>query len=265
MNRVDGKVAIVTGAARGIGAQTAKLLAEAGAAAVVVTDLREELGQGVAETIAQAGAKSLFLRQDTTSEADWERVVGETVKRFGGLNILVNNAGIYSYAKLEEMTVEQYDALSNVNLKGVFLGTKHAIRAMKAIPKGAESGAIVNLSSVAGLVGSPLSAVYSMTKGGVRLLTKSTALEVAQLGYNIRCNSIHPGVIDTDMAGLVVQRWESAGVGANEVRGFLTNLHPLGRLGQPIDIARGILFLASSDSSFMTGSELVVDGGWTAK
>jgi NAD(P)-dependent dehydrogenase (short-subunit alcohol dehydrogenase family) len=151
------------------------------------------------------------------------------------------------------------------NLKGVFLGTKHAIRVMKHRPKSADSAAIVNLSSVAGLVGSPLSAIYSMTKGGVRLLTKSTALEVTQLGYNIRCNSIHPGVIDTDMAGQVVERWQSAGMAANEIRGFLTNLHPLGRLGQPIDIARGILFLASNDSAFMTGTELVVDGGWTAR
>jgi NAD(P)-dependent dehydrogenase (short-subunit alcohol dehydrogenase family) len=264
MNRVDGKVAIVSGAARGIGAETAALLAKAGAK-VVITDTRAELGEATADRIARDGGQAMFLRHDVTSESDWERVTSETTRRFGALNILVNNAGIYSYAKLEEMDVGQYDTLCNVNLKGVFLGTKHAIRAMKATPKTADSASIVNLSSVAGLVGSPLSAIYSMTKGGVRLLTKSTALEVAQLGYHIRCNSIHPGVIDTDMAGLVVQRWEAAGMGSNEIRGFLTNLHPVGRLGQPIDIARGILFLASNDSAFMTGTELVVDGGWTAR
>jgi NAD(P)-dependent dehydrogenase (short-subunit alcohol dehydrogenase family) len=264
MNRVDGKVALVSGAARGIGAETAALLAKAGAK-VVLTDLMEEAGQATAEKIHQAGAETLFLRHDVTREADWERVVKAAVDRFGGLDILVNNAGVYRYAKLEEMSVEDYDLLCNANLKGVFLGTKHAIRVMKHRPKSADSAAIVNLSSVAGLVGSPLSAIYSMTKGGVRLLTKSTALEVTQLGYNIRCNSIHPGVIDTDMAGQVVERWQSAGMAANEIRGFLTNLHPLGRLGQPIDIARGILFLASNDSAFMTGTELVVDGGWTAR
>ena len=263
MNRCDGRVAIVTGAGRGIGAQTAKLLAEAGAK-LVVTDLLEELGEGTAAAIEKAGGEALYQRHDVTSEADWARVVGATVARFGRLDILVNNAGVYRHAKIEEMALADFDFLCAANLKGVFLGTKHAIKAMKAIPKGAVAGSIVNLSSVAGLIGSPLSAVYSMTKGGVRLFTKSTALEVAQLGYNIRCNSIHPGVIDTDMAGQVVERWQSAGMAANEIRGFLTNLHPLGRLGEPLDIARGILFLASDDSSFMTGAELVVDGGITA-
>jgi 3(or 17)beta-hydroxysteroid dehydrogenase len=264
MNRVDGKVAMVTGAARGIGAETARLLAAAGAR-VVITDLLEARGQATAGEIAKAGGEALFLTHDVTREAEWERVMQATVARFGTLNILVNNAGIYLYAKLEEMPVDDFDRLCAVNLKGVFLGTKHAIRVMKATPREGDAASIVNLSSVAGLIGSPLSGVYSLTKGGVRLFTKSTALEVAQLGYNIRCNSIHPGVIETDMADQVTERWKSAGKAPDEIHGFLTGLHPLGRMGQPSDIARGILFLASNDSAFMTGSELVVDGGWTAR
>jgi len=264
MNRVDGKVALVTGAARGIGAETAKLLAEAGAA-VVLTDVLAERGEATANEIAQAGGRALFLHHDVTREAEWARVIQTAVERFGGLHILVNNAGIYRYGKLEEMPVEVFDAVCEVNLKGVFLGTKHAIRVMKATPKTADAASIVNLSSVAGLIGSPLTGVYSLTKGGVRLFTKSTALEVAHLGYNIRCNSVHPGVIETDMATQVVDRWQRAGMAPDQVQAFMTGLHPLGRIGQPLDIARGILFLASNDSAFMTGSELVIDGGWTAR
>ena len=264
MNRVDGKVALVTGAGRGIGAGIARRLAEAGAR-VAVSDLIEENGHRTVEDIAAAGGEAHFIAQDVTDEAGWETVLAEVGSRFGAPNILVNNAGIYSYAKLEEMPVEDYRRLMDVNVMGVFLGIKHAIRAMKDTPPGSDAASIVNISSVAGLVGSPLSAIYSASKGAVRLLTKSAALEVAQLGYNIRVNSVHPGLIDTDMAGQVLDRWISTGMSDNAARQFVTDLHPIKRLGGPTDIAAGVLFLASPDSAFMTGAELVIDGGWTAR
>ena len=264
MNRVDGKVALVTGAGRGIGAGIARRLAEAGAR-VAVSDLIEDNGHRIVEEIASAGGEAHFIAQDVTDEAGWESALAEVGSRFGAPNILVNNAGIYSYAKLEEMSVEDYRRLMDVNVMGVFLGIKHAIRAMKDTPAGADAASIVNISSVAGLVGSPLSAIYSASKGAVRLLTKSAALEVAQLGYNIRVNSVHPGLIDTDMAGQVLDRWISTGMSDNAARQFVTDLHPIKRLGGPTDIAAGVLFLASPDSAFMTGAELVIDGGWTAR
>ena len=264
MNRVDGKVALVTGAGRGIGAETARRLAAAGAS-VAVSDLIEDNGRRTVEEIAAAGGNAHFIAQDVTDESAWEGTVAEVESRFGMLNILVNNAGIYSYAKLEEMSVEDYRRLMDVNVMGVFLGIKHAIRTMKDTPAGADAASIVNISSVAGLVGSPLSAIYSASKGAVRLLTKSAALEVAQLGYNIRVNSVHPGLIDTDMAVQVMDRWMSTGMSDNAVRQFVTDQHPIKRLGGPTDIAAGVLFLASPDSAFMTGAELVIDGGWTAR
>ena len=224
MNRVDGKVALVTGAGRGIGAGIARRLAEAGAR-VAVSDLIEENGHRTVEDIAAAGGEAHFIAQDVTDEAGWETVLAEVGSRFGAPNILVNNAGIYSYAKLEEMPVEDYRLLMDVNVMGVFLGIKHAIRAMKDTPTGSDAASIVNISSVAGLVGSPLSAIYSASKGAVRLLTKSAALEVAQLGYNIRVNSVHPGLIDTDMAGQVLDRWISTGMSDNAARQFVTDLH----------------------------------------
>ena len=264
MNRVDGKIALVTGAGRGIGAETARRLAAAGAS-VAVSDLIGDNGRRTVEEIAAGGGSAYFIAHDVTDEAAWEETVAKVEERFGGLHILVNNAGVYSYAKLEEMEVEDYRRLMDVNVMGVFLGIKHAIRAMKATPAGEDAASIVNLSSVAGLVGSPLSAIYSASKGAVRLLTKSAALEVAQLGYNIRVNSVHPGLIDTDMAGQVLDRWQSTGMSDNAARQFVTDQHPIKRLGEPADIAAGILFLASPDSAFMTGAELVIDGGWTAR
>ena len=264
MNRVDGKVALVTGAGRGIGAGIARRLAEAGAK-VVVSDLIEENGHRTVEEIGAAGGDAHFVAQDVTDEAGWESAVAEAEGRFGALNILVNNAGVYSYAKLEEMSVEDYRRLMDVNVMGVFLGIKYAFRSMKDTLAGADAASIVNISSVAGLVGSPLSAIYSASKGAVRLLTKSAALEAAQLGYNIRVNSVHPGLIETDMADQVLDRWISTGMSDNAARQFVMDQHPIKRLGGPVDIAAGVLFLASPDSAFMTGAELVIDGGWTAR
>jgi len=258
MNRVDGKVALVTGGARGIGGETARQLVQAGAK-VAITDMLTAEGQAMAEEL---GGGAIFLEHDVTDEAAWISVVGETVRQFGGLDILVNNAGVWERSVIEEMPVEQFDRICAVNLKGVFLGTKHGINAMKTRPTEADSASIINLSSTAGLVGSATSAVYSMTKGGVRLFTKSTAIEVRARGYNIRCNSVHPGATESAMQDDILA---TSNMTAAEIETHKATRTPLGRFGQPLDIAQAILFLASNDSAFMTGSEVVVDGGYTAR
>jgi NAD(P)-dependent dehydrogenase (short-subunit alcohol dehydrogenase family) len=261
MNKVDGKVAVVSGGARGIGGATATLLADAGAT-VVITDRLEDDGQALAEEINGSGGTAVFLPHDVTLERDWARVMAETVQRFGGLDIMVNNAGVWSRGVIEETSVEDFDRLCAVNLKGVFLGTKHAIGAMKNRPADADSASIVNLSSTAGLVGSATSAIYSMTKGGVRLFTKSTAIEVRARGYNIRCNSVHPGATESPMQDDILA---TSNMSPDEIKAYMETRNLLGRFGKPIDIAKAILFLASNDSAFMTGSEVVVDGGYTAR
>jgi NAD(P)-dependent dehydrogenase (short-subunit alcohol dehydrogenase family) len=267
MGRLNGKTAIVSGAARGIGARTAMALAAEGAN-VVVTDRLADVGEATVKEIADAGGSAAFMSHDVTSEEEWARVVDDTVARFGGLQVLVNNAGVFLERTIEEMTVEEWRRLSAVNLEGVFLGTKHGVRAMKACcPPGGPSGSIVNLSSIAGMVGSPWSSAYSMSKGGVRLFTKSAALEFAQLGYNVRVNSVHPGIINTDMMHEVAHKWQTI----NKKNDFdaawtaLSKRQPIGRMGVPDEIARGIVFLASDESSLMNGAELVLDGGITAE
>ena len=264
MNRVDGKVAIVTGGAGGIGSQTGRQLAQAGAT-VVLTDTRADDGARIAAEIVAAGGKARFVTHDVTKEADWARVVAETCAQHGRLDVLVNNAGIYRFGRIEDADEATLDILLAVNLKGVVFGTKHAFLAMKHRPAGADSAAIINLSSIAGLIGSPTSAIYGLTKGGVRLYTKASALEAAHLGYNIRVNSVHPGIVDTDMANEVAHGMQRRGVDEANVRATMAAGHPLGRMAKASDIANGIVFLASNDSSFMTGSELVIDGGWTAR
>ncbi|MGE0718005.1 MAG: glucose 1-dehydrogenase [Alphaproteobacteria bacterium] len=258
---LDGKVALVTGAARGIGAAAAHRLAAAGAW-VVVTDVLEKEGRATAAAIGEEGGTAMFLAHDVTREADWERVIAETVAEYGGLHVVVNNAGIFRHGRLEDLDLAQWHQVAAVNLDGVLLGTKHAIRAMKA-----GGGSIVNLSSMAAIVGSAFSSGYSMSKGGVRSFTKAAAVECAELGYAIRVNSVHPGVIDTDMATQVVEKFttHSGANDAAQVRERIRVAHPAGRLGTADDVARAIVFLASDDSAFMTGAELVVDGGFTAR
>ena len=264
MNRIDNKIALVTGAAGGIGSATCRLLAQAGAT-VIATDLRKADGRRLAEEIADAGGKARFIVHDVTKDSSWRDVIATTRRRHGRLDILVNNAGVFRHGRLEDADAATVKLLFDVNLKGVVLGTQHAFRAMKKRPKDADSASVVNLSSIAGLIGTPNSALYGLTKGGVRLFTKASALEAAQLGYNIRCNSVHPAIVDTDMARGVADGMRTRGVPEDQIEAALVAGHPLGRMAQPIDIARGILFLASNDSSFMTGSELVIDGGWTAR
>jgi 3(or 17)beta-hydroxysteroid dehydrogenase len=264
MNRLDGKVALISGAARGIGAETAKLMVEAGAK-VAIGDVLDERGR---ETARALGADALYLRLDVTREDDWNAAIAATVTKWGGLDILVNNAGMFLGKGLEEASLDEWHRLVSINLTGVFLGTKLAIPALRERAATSEHGsAIVNLASVAGLVGSQLDPLYSLTKGGVTLFTKSSALEFARKGYRIRVNSIHPGVIQTDM-GEQTFAARARSHGSNDVeaaRRVALATHPIGRLGVPNDIAKGIVFLASDDAGFMTGAGLVVDGGLTAQ
>ncbi len=257
MNRLDGKVAFLSGAARGIGGATAKLMASAGAK-VAIGDVLDERGR---QTAKEIGDSAIYLHLDVTSEASWAEAMDATVKKFGKLDVLVNNAGIFNGKGVEEASLDDWHKLVAVNLTGVVLGTRAALPHLKKT-----KGNIVNLASVAGLVGSQLDPLYSLTKGGVTLFTKSTALEFGRKGYGIRVNSIHPGVIDTDMGQKTfVMRAQALGTNDTEqARQTTLGLHPIGRLGVADDIAKGIVFLASDDSSFMTGAGLVVDGGWTA-
>ena len=243
--RLENKVALISGGARGMGAAEAKLFAAEGAK-VVIGDLLEEEGCRTEAEIAASGGHCQFVRLDVTKEADWERAVAAAVSSYGKLDILVNNAGISMHPTVENTSEAQWDLVMDINAKGVFLGTKAAIPAMRQVG----GGSIVNISSVAGLVGGITSAAYAASKAAVRLLTKSTAVQYAADG--IRANSVHPGPIETPMT-------------IPSDRSFATRPGTLGRIGQPEDVAYGVLFLASDESSFMTGSELVIDRGMTAQ
>jgi len=248
--RLQGKVALISGGARGMGAEEAKLFVREGAK-VVIGDLLEEEGRRTEAEINETGGECIFVRLDVTDETQWGNAVSEAVARFGRLDILVNNAGIARIANVEDTSESEWDLVMGINAKGVFLGTKAAIPALRK----AGGGSIVNISSIAGLVGGRSSA-YAASKGAVRLLTKSTAIQYAAEG--IRANSVHPGVIESPMTLPIMLNTE-------EGREQAAARHPLGRIGQPEDIAYGVLFLASDESSFMTGSELVIDGGLTAQ
>ena len=267
MNRLDGKVALISGAARGIGAETARLMIEAGAK-VAIGDVLDERGQATVRALDQTGAAAIYTHLDVTREEDWNGALAAAVGRFGGLDILVNNAGVFLGMSIEEATLADWQRLCGVNLTGVFLGTKLALPALRESAQRSPHGsAIVNLSSVAGLVGSTGDPLYSMTKGGVTLFTKSSALEFARKGYRIRVNSIHPGTTETEMGDQVLTM-RARNLGTNDIeearRQALARL-PIGRMGTVTDIAKGIVFLASDDAGFMTGSGLVVDGGITAQ
>ena len=258
MGRVEGKVAIVTGGASGIGAGCAKLLAAEGAA-VVVTDIDQDLGEQVIASIRDKSGTATFLPHDVTDEAAWIQVIEQTMSQYGALNILVNNAGIGIGGSIVDMTLADWQRQQAVNLDGVFLGVKHAIPAMRA----SAAGSIVNISSVAGLKGSPNLAAYCATKGGVRLFTKGVALECAQSGWPIRVNSVHPGVIDTPIWTKVNPQMLDEGENAVDIDALALAV-PMGKPGYPRDIANGVLFLASDDASYITGTELVIDGGISA-
>ena len=247
--RLEGKVALISGGARGMGAAEARLFASEGAK-VVLGDVLESEGQQVEAEIAEAGGEAVFVHLDVTSEDDWQQAVDTAIERYGGLHILVNNAGIWNGGNVETQTIDGWDRIMDINAKGVFLGTRAAIPAMRE----SGSGSIVNISSVAGIIGSIGATAYNASKGAVRLLTKSTAVQYAAEG--IRCNSVHPGPIETQMIREVYPD--------KETRNSRVSAIPMGRMGEMDDVAKGVLFLASDEASYMTGSELVIDGGATA-
>ena len=250
--RLEGKVAIVSGGASGIGEATSRLFAAEGAS-VVIADINDELGAALESDIRDGGGEVAYLKLDVRDEEQWRAVVAETVTRFGKLDIVVNNAGISAPGRppTEEQTVEGWDAVMAVNAKGVFLGTKHAIPEMRK----AGGGSIVNISSIYGNVGSKGGTAYHASKGACRTFSKAAAIQYA--GEQIRVNSVHPGFVDTPMTAELHSL-----PSVHEERVAKT---PLGRMGLPEDIAYGILYLASDESRFVTGSELVIDGGMTAQ
>jgi 3(or 17)beta-hydroxysteroid dehydrogenase len=252
MGRVDGKVVMVTGAASGLGRAQATLLAREGAS-VVATDVNEAGGAALAEEL---GAPACFLRHDVRDEASWQRAMAETLRRFGRLDALVNNAGIVVLATIEDTTLEQWRAVNAVNADGVFLGCKHAIPALRA----SGGGSIVNLSSAAALVGTPAFAAYAASKGAVRSLSKTVAVHCALRGDAIRCNSIHPGGIDTPM----LQSLGALAAKAAPLALELAAKQITGRVGKPEDVAELVLYLVSDASSLVTGAEIAIDAGMTA-
>jgi cyclopentanol dehydrogenase len=255
--RLAGKVALISGAASGVqgelmgfGGAAARLFSQEGAK-VVLTDINDELGRKTAAGIAEAGGEALYLHLDVTNEEGWIKVIAETVSRFGRLDVLVNNAGSTARHTVEDTTVEAWDGQMDVHAKGVFLGTKHAIPEMRKVG----GGSIINISSIYGLVGSETSTAYHAAKGASRLFTKSAAIQYAK--ENIRVNSVHPGYALTPMTQ---QGYQNADY-FESIRSRI----PMGRVGTALDIANGMLYLASDESSFVTGSELVIDGGTTAQ
>lgn len=250
MGRLDGKVAIISGGARGQGAAETALFVQEGAK-VVFGDILDEEGRKLEAQIRELGGEVTYLHLDATSEDDWQRAVELAETKYGRLDILVNNAGISRTHDLEDISTQDWDEIMDVNAKGVFLGTKYAIPAMRRASK----GSIINISSIAGIVGRRLaSPAYSASKGAVRVFTKAIAVQYAK--DNIRCNSIHPGPIDTPML-----RRQDAPVDPEKRAAEI----PLGRLGTSDDVAYGVVYLASDESSFVTGAELVIDGGITAE
>ena len=250
--RVEDKVAIVTGGASGIGRGCAEALAREGAR-VVISDVQEELGREAAKAI---GGDAAFVHHDVTSEDSWRSLIAATLDRFGRLDVLVNNAGIIIVVDIENTTVEQWRRVMAVNAEGVFLGCKHAIPAMR---KGG-GGSIINISSAAGLVGTPAFPAYSASKGAVRLLTKSVAAHCRDKGDAIRCNSIHPGGIDTPMITAITR---SRKANISDIKELEAPGRALG-YGTPADIGHLVVYLASDESRFMNGSEVAIDGGLTA-
>jgi NAD(P)-dependent dehydrogenase (short-subunit alcohol dehydrogenase family) len=251
--RLDGKVALITGGASGIGEACAELFAQEGAR-IVVTDLQQDKGEAVA---ARVGGR--FIRHDVTNEAEWIAAVDQTVAADGRLDVVVNNAGVFMAQTIEDCDLSVWNTVLGVNLTGVMLGCKHAIRAMKANP-GGPSGAIVNVSSITGYIGLASAAAYTASKGGVRLLTKSVAVHCARTYKTIRCNSLHPGTIDTPMN----QAAFDASGDPVAMRAFFDTIQPIGRMASATEMAQCALFLASDASSFVTGAELLADGGWLA-
>lgn len=248
--RLENKVAIITGAAGGMGKADALLFAKEGAK-VAITDMQEEKVAEVAREIVAAGGEAISFKQNVASEVDWIRVVNETVAKFGKIDILVNNAGVSNATPFLQLTVADWEKTMSINVTSIFLGQKYVIPHMIE----AGGGSIVNISSIAGLTGGSGTGPYTASKGAVRMLTKATAVDFAK--YNIRANSVHPGFIETPMT---VDMFKD-----ENMRQWFQSQTPMPRLGKAEDIANGVLFLASDESSYITGVELPIDGGYYAK
>ena len=247
-NRLAGKVAIITGGASGIGEGHALLFAREGAK-VVISDIQEDLGANVVAAIKAEGGEAIFVRQDVTSEADWTNLIKATIDQYGELTTLVNNAGVANLEGVEDETLEGFNRVVAICQTGVWLGMKAAMPELKK----SGNGAIVNISSLYGIMGTPSMVAYHGAKGAVRLMTKSAGLEYAKQG--VRINSVHPGIIKTPLAGTL----------SDEYIKMITEVTPMGRMGEPADIATMSLFLCSDEANFITASEFVVDGGWGAQ
>lgn len=250
MGRMKDKVVVITGGALGMGKAHSVLFAREGAQ-VVLTDINEAAGQATADEISQGGGKAVFFRHDVANAGDWQQIVAQCITRFGRIDVLVNNAGILLLKMLEDTADDEWDHIFNINAKGTFFGCKYILPGMQK----AGGGSIINISSIYGLIGAPGAAAYEASKGAVRLLTKAAAVDFAK--FNIRVNSIHPGVIVTEMTRDLLK--------SPEVTHALLGTTILGRPGQPEEVSAAVLFLASDDASFMTGSEMVVDGGYTTQ
>jgi 3(or 17)beta-hydroxysteroid dehydrogenase len=251
MRRLEGKVALISGGASGIGLATARRFAEEGATVVL-----GDIDRAAAERACAATDRASFEPLDVTSDEDWRRATDAAASRHGGLHIVVNSAGIAPTGTIEEVSLDDWRRTMAVNLDGTFLGCRHAVRVMKA----GGGGSIVNLSSVSGIIGGHNLAAYNASKGGVRLLTKSVALHCARKGYGIRCNSVHPGFVDTPMLQDLIRQSRNP----DEVRTKLAASVPLGRNARADEIAALIAYLASDEAAFVTGAEMVIDGGVTA-
>lgn len=258
MARIKGKVAVVTGAAHGLGRAIAQALAAEGATEVIATDVDKAAGEQTVEEMRRAGFAASFHEHDVRSPEQWQAVFDYALGRHDSLDVLVNNAGLGTYSDIETCTLDEFRFVNAVNLEGTFIGTQMAVRAMKKT-----GGSIINISSVAAMCGTPNLLAYTASKAGVHMMTKSAAVYCGMAGYKIRINSVHPGLIDTragrEMVRLATGQDEEAALD------FFRQMHPIGRIGVPGDIAQAVLFLASDESSFCTGSALVVDGGMTAR
>jgi NAD(P)-dependent dehydrogenase (short-subunit alcohol dehydrogenase family) len=257
-DRLKGKVALITGGASGLGANAAMLMAQEGAR-IVVADVAVDRGKAVAEKLGSAGH---FVKLDVTSEDNWKSAIAETVTKYGALHVLLNSAGIGLSKTVEDITLEEWRKVHAIDLDGVFLGCKHGVAEIKkhtGRESGRLGGSVINISSISGIIAGANMAAYNSAKAGVRLLSKSVALHCAKSGYNIRCNSVHPTFIDTPILDKYRDRF-----GQEQMQQKLGKQVPIGRLGRPEEVGWALVFLASDESSFMTGSEVIIDGGISA-